>query len=153
MTFDLPAGEIWIIAGLVGCGLEMLAPGVFLLPTGVAAVGAGVLTLAVGLGLTGQVLAFLGLTVALVGLTALRMRRRAAPPDQVNAPSAGLIGQSCRSLGFEAGEGRVSLGDGTWAARMVEDSTPEAGTVLRVVGLDGTVLLVHGRIDGAWRPK
>ena len=146
MTLHLSAGEIWIIAGLIGCGLEMLAPGVFLLPAGLAAVGAGLLTLAAGLGWGGQVLAFLALAAALVGAAALRMRRRPAAADRVNAPSSGLIGQSCRALGFEAGEGRVSLGDGTWGARVVDGAAPAPGAVLRVVGLDGTTLLVRGEV-------
>ena len=137
------AGEAWIVAGLLGCGLEMLAPGVFLLPIGLAAVGAGLLTLAAGLGWTGQVLAFLALTAALVGAAALRMRRRPQEADRVNAPAAGLLGQSCRALAFEGNEGRVSLGDGTWAARLVQGPAPGAGTVLRVVGLEGTTLLVR----------
>jgi membrane protein implicated in regulation of membrane protease activity len=144
MSLHLSPGEIWIIAGLLGCALEMAAPGVFLLPTGLAAVGAGVAALLAGLDWTGQVLVFLALTAALVGAALLRMRRRPAAGDLVNAPAAGLIGQTCRALGFEAGEGRVSLGDGTWPARVVDRSAPVAGAVLRVVGLDGTTLLVRG---------
>lgn len=146
MSLHLSPGEIWIITGLLGCALEMAAPGVFLLPTGLAAVGAGVAALLTGLGWTGQVLVFLALTAALVGAALPRMRRRPAAGNLVNAPAAGLIGQSCRALGFEAGEGRVSLGDGTWPARVVDRSAPVAGAVLRVVGLDGTTLLV--REDG-----
>lgn len=142
MSLHPTAGEVWIILGLLGCAAEMLAPGVFLLPIGLAAVGAGAATEAAGLGWGGQVAVFLGLVAVLVGAAVLRMRRRPAPVDSVNAPAAGLIGQTCRALGFEGGEGRVSLGDGTWAARVADRSTPQAGAMLRVVGLDGTTLLV-----------
>lgn len=145
MSWSLSAGELWIIAGLLGCALEMLLPGVFLLPTGLAAVGTGAVAMLAGLEWRGQVLVFLALTALLVGMAALRTRRPTAV-DAVNAPAAGLVGQSCRALDFEAGEGRVSLGDGTWPARVVDHSVPEAGAVLRVVGLDGTTLLV--REDG-----
>ena len=144
MNLHLSAGEIWAIAGLLGCALEMLAPGVFLLPTGVAAMGVGVVTIWAGLDWPGQILVFLVLTAAMVGLTLLRMRRRPAATDRVNAPAAGLVGQTCRAIGFDAGEGRVSLGDGTWPARVVDGSTPGTGAALRVVGLDGTTLLVRG---------
>ncbi len=136
-------GEVWIIAGLLGCALEMAIPGVFLLPTGLAAVGAGVVTMLAQLDWRGQVLVFLALMAVLVGAAALLMRRRAAA-NPVNAPAAGLVGQTCKALGFEAGEGRVSLGDGAWPARMVDGSAPEAGALLRVMGLDGTTLLVRG---------
>ena len=143
MNLLLSAGEVWIIAGLLGCALEMAAPGVFLLPTGLAAVGAGVVTMLAGLDWRGQVLVFLALVAVLVGTAALRMRRRVGA-DTVNAPAAGLVGQTCRALGFEAGVGRVSLGDGAWPARVMDGSAPAAGAMLRVVGLDGTTLLVRG---------
>ena len=144
MNLHLSPGEIWVIAGLLMCALEMLAPGVFLLPTGLAAMGAGVVTILAGLDWPGQVLVFLLLMAAMVGLVLLRMRQRPASVDRVNAPAAGLVGQTCRAIGFDAGEGRVSLGDGTWSARVVDRSAPAAGAVLRVVGLDGTTLLVRG---------
>ena len=143
MSLHLTAGEVWIIAGLLGCALEMAMPGVFLLPTGLAAVGAGVVTMLAGLDWRGQVLVFLALVAVLVGVAALLMRRRPAA-NPVNAPAAGLVGQTCRALGFEAGEGRVSLGDGAWPARVVDGSAPAAGALLRVMGLDGTTLLVRG---------
>ncbi len=143
MIPHLTPGELWIIGGLLCCALEMAAPGVFLLPTGLAAVGTGAITTLADLDWRGQVLAFLALTAVLVAAAALRMRRRPAAVDQVNAPTTGLIGQTCRALAFEAGEGRVSLGDGTWPARVVDRSAPEAGVLLRVVGLDGTTLLVR----------
>lgn len=138
----MSAAELWIIAGLLGCAAEMAAPGVFLLPIGLAAMGAGLLTMAAGWAGAGQVAAFLALTAALVGTAVLRMRRRPARADRLNAPAAGLAGRTCRALAFEAGEGRVSLGDGTWSARITDGAAPEPGAVLYVVGLDGTTLLV-----------
>ena len=154
MTLHPTPGEIWIVLGLLGCAAEMLAPGVFLLPIGLAAVGAGVATELAGLGWGGQVLVFVALMAVLVGAAVLRMRRQPAPVDTLNAPDAGLIGQTCRALGFEGGEGRVSLGDGTWAARVADRSTPDAGALLRVVGLEGTTLLVAAGVarPGAVRP-
>ena len=145
MNMHPTAGETWIIAGLLGCAAEMLAPGVFLLPIGLAAVGAGAAAELAGLGWGGQVGVFVGLMAVLVGAAVLRMRQRPVPVDVLNAPAAGLVGQTCRALGFEGGEGRVSLGDGTWAARVADRSTPQAGAMLRVVGLDGTTLLVMPR--------
>lgn len=137
----MTAGAAWIVAGLLGCAAEMAAPGVFLLPIGLAACGTGLVTEWLGLAGSGQVGLFLLLTAVLVA-GVWRVRGRGARVDAVNAPGAGLIGRTCRAVGFEGGEGRVALGDGTWAARTADGSVPAAGAALEVVGLDGTVLVV-----------
>jgi membrane protein implicated in regulation of membrane protease activity len=140
----MTAGAAWVIAGLLGCAAEMAAPGVFLLPIGLAACGTGLVVEWLGLGGAWQVALFVSLTGVLVA-GAWRVRGRGPRVDAVNAPGAGLIGRSCRAVAFEGGEGRVALGDGTWRARMADGSTPAAGAVLEVVGLEGTVLVVRGR--------
>ena len=139
--FGLADGAVWMLAGLFIAALEMLAPGFFLLWVGLAALGTGVVAEAGGVGLEGQFAVFVGLTAALVVWAGLRMRRRVTV-DAVNAPAAGLIGQTCRAVAFQDGEGRVALGDGTWQARVAEGGEPATGAALKVVGLDGTTLLV-----------
>jgi membrane protein implicated in regulation of membrane protease activity len=134
-------GAIWVLAGLVVAALELMAPGFFLIWIGLAALGTGAATELVNLGREAQIAMFATLTVVLIGAIGLRLRRR-APVDLVNAPASNLIGQTCRAVTFEGPEGRVSLGDGTWYARLVSGGPPAAGEPLRVVGLDGTVLLV-----------
>jgi len=138
------SGVLWIIAGLLGCAAEMAAPGAFLLPIGVAACGTGIITEWLGLGAVQQVMLFLTLTAGLIA-AAWRIRGRGPRTDTVNAPNAGLIGQTCRAVAFEGGEGRVALGDGMWPARVIDRSAPVAGTLLEVVGLEGTTLLVSAR--------
>lgn len=140
-------GTAWIVAGLLGCAAEMALPGVFLLPIGLAACGAGVAVEWLGLAGVWQVALFLVLTGVLIA-GAWRVRGREARADAVNAPGAGLIGQTCRAVAFEGGEGRVALGDGTWTAQMADRSTPASGSLLEVVGLEGTVLLVSHRGGG-----
>ncbi len=143
----MSAGAIWIVAGLLGCAAEMAAPGAFLLPVGMAACGTGMGTEWFGLGAAQQVVLFMALTAGLVA-AAWYIRRRGPPrTDRVNAPAAGLIGQTCRAVAFAGNEGRVALGDGTWPARMVDRSSPAAGSLLEVVGLDGTTLLVSARAE------
>lgn len=137
----MTAAAIWLVAGIVLGAAEMVAPGIFLLWIGLAALGTGALTEAFGLSWHWQLGSFVILVAILIALAAWRVRRRALP-DLVNAPTAGLIGASCYALAFVAGEGRVSLRDGTWHARVADASAPVAGEVLRVVGLDGTTLLV-----------
>ena len=137
----MTAGAIWIVAGLLLAALEMLAPGVFLLWIGLTALLTGVATELSGLGLVAQLVVFVAGTAVLVGAIAQRLRRRPVL-DAVNAPAAGLIGQTCRALDFRDGEGRVALGDGTWSARLAGGPPPQTGQALRVIGLDGTTLLV-----------
>lgn len=141
----MTSGAIWIIAGLLGCAAEMAAPGVFLLPIGLAACGTGIVAEWLDLDGTWQVMLFLALTATLIAI-AWRVRDRRPQVDKVNAPAAGLIGQTCRAVAFEGGEGRVALGDGVWLARMADRSAPAAGSLLEVVGLEGTTLVVsaHG---------
>ena len=135
------AWGVWLAAGLMLAGLEMMAPGVYLLWVGVAAVATGGITLLLGLEVIWQLAAFIAFTAAAVGIVALRLQRRPLK-DVVNAPSAGLLGQVCRALEFRDGEGRVAFGDGTWAARVTDGTVPANGQALRIVGLDGTTLLV-----------
>lgn len=138
-------GAIWMVAGLVMAGLEMLVPGVFLLWIGLAALVTGLITELAHLDWPPQLALFVAATAALITLVALRLRRRPVL-DSVNAPAAGLIGQTCHAILFKQGEGRVTLGDGTWPARTTEGETPAPGQPLRVIGLDGTTLLVVPRM-------
>ncbi len=137
-----PAGW-WVVAGLVGCALEMVAPGVFLLPIGAAAVVTGGAT-ALGVAGPGQWAVFVAAVAVLIGGTIAVRGRHAAVPNRVNAPASGLVGTTCRALAFDAGEGRVSVGDGTWSARLYDRAgvAPRSGEALSIVGLDGTTLLV-----------
>ena len=131
-------GLLWLLAGLAGCGAEMLAPGVFLLWIGLAACGVGVLTEVYGLGFAAQVGSFAGLVVALLAVPLLRRRT----PPRVNVANDELIGRECRAIAFQGMSGRVRLGDGSWPARCVDGAEPAAETLLRVVGRDGTMLHV-----------
>ena len=132
---------LWVIAGLALCAAEMVVPGAFLLWIGLAACGVGALTEAFGLDWPAQVAGFIAIALALIGAAAVRTRTRPRD-DTVNAPNAGLIGATCYALAFDAGEGRVSLRDGTWQARVADGTTPALGEAMRVVALDGTTLLV-----------
>lgn len=138
-------GAIWMVAGLAMAALEMLAPGVFLIWIGLAALGTGAATELAGFDWPAQIALFVVLTATLIAVVARRLRAR-PPLDPVNAPAAGLIGQTCHAVTFQDGEGRVALGDGTWSARTTEGANPAAGQALRVVGLDGTTLLVAPRM-------
>ena len=133
--------SLWLIFGLVLCGLEMLHPGIFLLWVGLAACGTAAMTAVFSVSFTVQLAGFVTLAVVLAVLPAWRLYRRPGR-DRVNAPEAGLIGLPCTALEFTAGHGRVTLRDSTWAAETVDGSAPRPGQRLTVVGLSGTTLRV-----------
>ncbi len=138
----MSAGSIWLTAGILLCGAELLCPGVFLLWIGLAAMAAGGFTIAFALELPPQIAVFAALLGAALWLPLRWQARRGPPSGGINAPDAGLVGRSCRALAFVGREGRVSFRDGTWPARITDSSSPASGSALRIVGLDGTTLLV-----------
>ncbi len=143
----MSAGAAWLLAGLACCAAEMLLPGVFLLWVGLAAFGTGAVTLLLAPSWEEQLVIFAILVAGLISVVGLRLRSRPRRTDLVNAPASGLIGATCRAVAFSGAEGRVRLGDSTWSARLVSGEPAVEGERLRVVGLDGTVLLVvhHNR--------
>jgi hypothetical protein len=136
----MSAWVCWLLAGLGLLIAETLLPGAFLMWIGLAACGAGLLTLAGGLRFEFQVVAFA--LLAAVSLAAgLRLRRRRVA---LNTQRAGLAGRSAVALSFHGREGRVRLGDSDWPARVpADEAEPAPGAALRVVDVDGTVLIVR----------
>jgi membrane protein implicated in regulation of membrane protease activity len=145
----MPPGLSWLVGGLVLLGLEVVVPGAFMMWLGLAAFGTGLITLAAGLPFQAEIAAF-AVLAALSLTVALRVRRRTAN-SRLNTPESGLVGRTARALHFEGNEGRVRVGDSDWPARLEPGSpVPPEGASLKVVGVDGTVVLV--RPGGAARP-
>jgi membrane protein implicated in regulation of membrane protease activity len=119
----------------------MLLPGVFLLWIGLAACGVGALTELAGFGFAGQV-AWFGALLAMLLSVPLLLRRGRPGRARVNVPDDELLGRPCRAIAFQGASGRVRVGDGSWPARAVDGDAPRAEALLRVVGRDGTTLLV-----------
>jgi len=108
---------------------------------GLAACGTGLIVLVTDIGFEFQVVTF-GVLAA-VSL-AIGLRYRHPRQAKLNTQQAGLAGRSATALVFHGREGRVRVGDSDWAARVPSDvASPEAGTRLRVEGVDGTVLIVR----------
>lgn len=137
-------GLIWILAGLVALGAELLLPGVYFLWAGIAALGTGLLVLAHDPGFALEVGAFLLLLGAGV-LVSLRLKKRAeGPGHRVNAPEAGLVGRHATVIQADPGALRVRLGDSDWGARLPRDvASAGIGDQVRVEGVDGTLLVVR----------
>jgi len=132
---------IWLAAGLVLLVLETVAPGVFMMWLGLAALGTGLLVLLADPAFAWQAVAFAVLAALAIGV-ALLLRRRSAP-QVLNTAESGLVGRTARLLTVHGRDGRVRVGDSDWSARLLDDvAWPEPGTMLRVAGVDGTILLV-----------
>ncbi len=136
----MSAWTVWLLAGLALAIAEALLPGAFLIWIGLAAAGTGLVTLAADLRFELQVIVF---AVLAAGSLAAGLRLRRQRPH-LNTRHAGLAGRTATALAFRGREGRVRLGDSDWAARLPPDATePAPGAVLRVVDVDGTVLIVR----------
>lgn len=134
----------WLVGGCVLLILELALPGVFLMWLGLAAIGTGLLTLVAGfinrsLGQGAEVAAFAVLAALAIGV-ARRLGRPRAPV--VNTPQSGLVGRRAVVVGFSGAEGRVRVGDADWSARAAKGLTCAPGDILRVVAVEGMVLVV-----------
>jgi membrane protein implicated in regulation of membrane protease activity len=136
-------GLIWILAGLVLLGGELVLPGIFLLWIGLAAIGTGLLMLVAVPSFGVTVLVFILLLAA--GITVgLKLRPRSRGHAVVNTPVSGLVGRAGTVL-TTAPEGlRVRIGDSDWPARLPHDvAAPAPGTAVRVEAVDGVTLIVR----------
>ncbi len=136
-------GLIWILAGLALLGAELALPGVFLLWIGLAAIGTGLFAWAVTPAFLPSVLAFLALLTATLAI-GITWQRRRGTSSRINAPEEGLAGRVGTVIDASEAGLRVRLGDSDWAARPATGVAPPApGTVVRVEGVAGTVLVVR----------
>lgn len=131
---------LWLGGGLVLMLAELAVPGAFLVWIGLAAFGTGVAAL-LGLGwFEPQVICFAVLAAASIA-AGLRLRHMGGKPA-VNTPESGLVGRTAVALHFSGTEGRVRVGDSDWPARLAAPGEVPPGTRLKVVGVEGLVLLV-----------
>jgi inner membrane protein len=134
----------WVILGVVLIGVEVVAPGSFFVWLGVAALLVGAIDGAFDLPWQGAMLAFAGLSVAsvLLGRTiAGRRDEGSADRPTLNRRAHALVG---RVFTLDApileGSGRVRVDDSSWR---VSGPDAPAGTSVRVVGVEGTTLMVE----------
>lgn len=132
---------MWLVAGLVLMLLEMVTPGVLLVWLGLAALGTGTVLQFVAMDFAMQVLVFTAFAAVTITL-GLRLRRT-RPASRLNTAESGLVGRAAIALEFHGRTGRVRLGDSDWSARLAPGAEPPVPHAeLRVVGVDGTILIV-----------
>ncbi|UVI39687.1 NfeD family protein [Qipengyuania spongiae] len=134
---------IWLAAGLVLAGLEMVVPGVYLVWLAVAALVTGAIVFVSAPPVMMQVVCFVFL--ALIAVFSAKRFLRDTPivssDPLLNNRVARMIGQIARVTdAIESGVGRVRVGDGEWLARGPDLAV---GQRVRIVGGDGGYLLVE----------
>lgn len=132
----------WLALGLVLAVGEMAIPGVFLIWMAGAALLTGLVAWVAPIGLPVQIVLFAVLSIVAVfgGRRYLASHPVVSADPNMNLRGERVIGETVMvTQAIEGGQGRVRLGDGEWLAR--GEDCP-VGTRLKVVGHDGTVLMV-----------
>jgi membrane protein implicated in regulation of membrane protease activity len=133
---------LWIIAGLILLGLELLAPGVFLVWFGIAALITGAFAFLTDFGWQVDILVFVVLAIVAVVVG----RKYFSGSGQSEQP---LLNQrAVRHVGsihvladpIVDGQGRIRIDDTNW--RIAGSDLP-SGTRVRVTAADGAVLTVE----------
>lgn len=133
----------WFIVAVLLFVLETIVPGVHFLWFGLAAVVVGILALTTGIVWQWQLIAF-----ALVAILTVFLVRRYAHPSASRSDEPDLNVRGAQYIGriltvteaIRQGRGKVKVGDTVWHA---EGEDVPAGTKVRVVGVDGTALVVE----------
>ncbi len=139
----MTAAVLWLVAGLVLLGAEVLTGTFVLLMLGGGALAAAAASL-LGLGLVGSAVVFAVASVLLLaGRSPLRRRLEHGVPHTPTRAEA-LVGGSATVLARVDGHGgRVRIGDDEWSARAFDGAQViEAGERVTVVRISGATALV-----------
>ncbi len=139
----MTAAALWLVAGLVLLGAEVLTGTFVLLMLGGGALAAAAASL-LGLGLVGSAAVFAVASVLLLaGRSPLRRRLEHGVPHTPTRAEA-LVGGSATVLARVDGHGgRVRIGDDEWSARAFDGAQViEAGERVTVVRISGATALV-----------
>ncbi len=132
---------IWLVAGLALLVAEIIMPGVFMMWLGIAAIGTGALVYWQDLTFAWQVVAFALLAAVALGIGVRVRPARVRSP--LNTQESGLVNRGARVIVAGGQEIRVRVGDTDWSARLAHGvAAPAVGAELKVVGVDGTTLIV-----------
>jgi len=141
----IEAWQIWVIAGIVLCIIEIFTPGFFIM-----ALGAGCFVAAVGSlfsGLNWQIVFFMaGSTVFFFVSRKLLVPRKPEPKDKFGMER--LVGKSGSAIGaITPDSGYVKVGGEKWPARSEENMTIPDATTVEVFDFHGNKLMVRKRED------
>jgi len=133
----------WLAAAAVLAGLEILTPGAFMIWLAGAAVVNAAIVAVVAPGWEAQLLLFVALAVNAVLVARMLARRQGTGRDPgLNRRTDRLIGCLVQVVDpIVGGRGRVQVGDSPW---MATGPDLAAGASARVIGIEGTTLVVEG---------
>jgi len=133
----------WLILGAFLIGLEILVPGVFLIWFGLSALIVGALAFGIAISWQLQVVLFAVFSLIAVVLSRRFFKSTEHESDNplLNKRAEQNIGRSfVLTTAILHGRGRVQIADSTW---QVEGEDCAEGTMVKVIGVDGTTLKVE----------
>ena len=147
MTWSLlswGAGPLWLAGALVLAIAELIAPGFFLIFVAAGAAVTGFILLAMpdlhAIAQATLFAVFSGIAVVLGRGWYLRLRQVTVETG-LNDRTGKMVGKMVEvSEAIIAGKGRVRVGDGAWNAHGPD---APAGAMVRIVGAEGSVLMVE----------
>jgi hypothetical protein len=140
---DFLGDWVWFIAAAAFAILELVVPGVLFIWIAAAAAVVGLLTLLLSPPLLVQLAIFAVLSVAFVWASRRYLTRNPPESDHptLNQRGAGYIGQVFAvEQEIRDGRGKLRVGDSLWLA---QGPDAPAGTRVKVVGADGSTLIVE----------
>lgn len=144
MNLDGLGPWAWLVAGIMLCAAETLAPGMFLLWIGLAAMATGLLLFVAPLGLAWSLMVFgaLAIVSVLLGRRFYGSQEKESDRPFLNKRADALIGRDyILDQPIKSGEGRIRVHDSVWRVR---GRDMPAGTKVKVIGVeDGVVLTVE----------
>ena len=131
----------WVILGLGMVALELMIPGAFLLWIGIAALILGGITFLFPLSVTVQLVLFgvIALLATIVGRKVIRLQVDDGAPVTLNRRGQQLVGQTIvLDVPIVNDHAHVTVADSKWR---VKGPDLPAGAVVKVVGVDGNMLI------------
>ncbi len=144
MFMGLPIWQCWIILGLVLLILELFISGFLVACFGISAILTA-LTVAFGASFSIQLIVFGLLNIATLYLLRPILQEQFMGVEIKSCVDA-LIGKEIKlqeKLDPSQNYGEQQINGDIWRIRANDDETIEAGTKVRIIGLDGLVLIVE----------
>lgn len=140
----MSAAVLWLVAGMVLLGAEVVTGTFVLLMLGGGALAAAVAAAALGLGLAGSAVVFAVASVLLLAARSpLRRRLERRTPHSPTRTEALVGGPATVVAQVDGHGGRVRIGDDEWSARSFDGTQViESGQRVTVVQISGATALV-----------
>ena len=145
MTWLLDVGPFhWLALAAVLIGIEMIMPTQYLIWPGIAAAVVGLMAFAFDVDWTVQLGVFAVLSIGLVVASHYYLPKPAlSDRSTLNQRTDQLVGRVATvAEDFYHGQGAVTLGDTRWSAEAADGSDFAAGTKVKVVAAESTLLKV-----------